>query len=359
MHMAAVSLFESFNPSTAEPMTIQVPAHIEKLIFLHDSVALPSFGVFVATRSAARVDQESGMLLPPLRSLHFEESSTADDGLLLADLANTHQLSPSDARQVLQRWVEGLRERLESREIVSIPGIGRLYKNYTRRVQFLPDVSHFSAEHFVKPTLQFSPLGEVRQVLDLPQEAQAEHPSGPKTPVRSSRRLLWLSVTLLLVALGAGAYWLWSERQPGNANAADSTATPEVVQRESPSAVPEVQAPEVVETPKVNTPPTQTAPVVKPAPRPAKIAPPAPDPKVRAAESEKTCVLVVATKQDKREAEVLRNSLKNSAYNAYLISKNGHQVHVRFPYDQLGDIQQAIFDIQLLTGERDIWIKQK
>ncbi len=299
------------------------------------------------------------MLLPPLRSLHFEESPAEDDGLLLADLANTHQLSPSEARQVLQRWIEGLRERLESREIVSIPGIGRLYKNYARKMQFLPDAIHFSAEHFVKPTLQFSPLGEVRQVLDLPQDAQQHKLSGQKTPVRGSRRLIWLPIALFLITLGAGAYWWLSLRPADDTGSATPAAVPDVEQRELPPASPEAAVPQTVDIPDEKASPAQAAPVVKAAPETAKIAPSAPAPKVRAAESEKTCVLVVATKQNKQDAEALRNTLKNSTYNAFLVSKNGHQVHVRFPYDQLSDIKEAIIDIQFLTGERDIWIKQK
>lgn len=340
----------------AEPMSIQVPAHIEKLIFLHDSVALPSLGLFVAKRSAARVDQDSGMLLPPMRSLHFEESSVADDGLIVSDLAATHQLSSAEARQVLQRWIDGLRERLESREIVSIPGIGRLYRNYARSLQFLPDSSHFSPEHFVSPTLQFSPLGEVRKVLDTPGVALEQQPPLREKEGKSNGRLIGLFVALFLVALGAGAYWWLSARQP-DAPVAVVPAAPEAA--EVPKPAPPAAVAEVEEMAVEEALPAQETPVVKPAPGTAKIAPPKQAPKAVAAEAEKTCILVVATKKDRAEAETLRSTLKNSAYEAYIVSKNGYQVQVRFPYEQVSEIQQAIFNVQHLTGERDIWIKQK
>ncbi|MDX2135638.1 MAG: hypothetical protein SFV52_12650 [Saprospiraceae bacterium] len=336
-------------------MPIDVPAHIEKLIFLHDTVVLPSFGAFVAKRRQAQVDPEKGTLAPPTRTLAFDDAVLSNDGLLVADIARTHRIDMADAEEEVYAWVKDMEERLDRREIVTLPGIGRLYKNYIQRVQFIPDANNFNTETFGLPPIQFSPLGKSRQVSEDTWEAPAA-----TMPAKASRRP-WLGIlsALLLLGLAASGVFMWWTRS--HEPYTDIISLPNSIQKNTPGA----QETALEQATNAQAPPAEGVAESKPRkPAAAQDVPAAKKPSkpiVNAAPPAKgkTCVLIVATLQDTENANRLKNQLVAAGYDLFTMEKNGHQVGVRFSYNDLSEVQQTIFDLQKLTGERDIWIKQK
>ena len=147
-------------------MQIDIPAHIEKLLFLHDTLVIPGFGGFTATIASAKADFTGGTVTPPSKILTFSENLTVDDGRLIQDIANTHGVSTEEARTVVTDFVGKMQALLNQREIVTLPNIGRLYKNYMQKIQFLPDATNFNAAAYGLPPLQFSPLGRSREVTE-------------------------------------------------------------------------------------------------------------------------------------------------------------------------------------------------
>ena len=154
-------------------MQIDIPAHIEKLLFLHDALEIPGFGGFTATRTPASTDFVGGVVSPPAKTLAFSENLSIDDGLLIADIADAHGLTIEDASRTVEEFVEKMRELLDQREIVTLPGVGRLYKNYVQKIQFLPDATNFNAASYGLPPLQFSPIARSREVEKSPAETTA------------------------------------------------------------------------------------------------------------------------------------------------------------------------------------------
>ena len=143
-------------------MQIDIPAHIEKLLFLHDALVIPGFGGFTATRTPASTDYVGGTVNPPAKTLAFSENLTINDGLLTADIADAHGLSIEEANRAVEVFVEKMRNLLDQREIVTLSGVGRLYKNYVQKIQFLPDATNFNASSYGLPPLQFSPIARSR-----------------------------------------------------------------------------------------------------------------------------------------------------------------------------------------------------
>ncbi|HNM26926.1 MAG TPA: hypothetical protein PKL15_15900, partial [Saprospiraceae bacterium] len=86
-------------------MQVDIAAHIERLLFLHDTLVIPGFGGFTATRSPASADYSGGTVTPPTKTLSFNENLTVDDGILVNDIAQVHQLSLDEARRVVQDFV--------------------------------------------------------------------------------------------------------------------------------------------------------------------------------------------------------------------------------------------------------------
>lgn len=156
-------------------MHIDIASHIEKLLFLHDTLIIPSFGGFTAMRAPAGVDYVGGAVTPPSKTLTFNENLTTDDGILVDDIASANHITAEEARRAIEQFVDQTELQLNQREIVTLPGVGRLYKNYVQRTQFLPDATNFHAGSYRLPPLQFSPITRSREVIEKPAAAPASN----------------------------------------------------------------------------------------------------------------------------------------------------------------------------------------
>jgi nucleoid DNA-binding protein len=373
-------------------MRVDLAAHLEKLLFLHDQLNIPSFGGFVVRRTPAATDYVGGTVSPPSKTLTFNENLTTDDGLLVQDIANTHGISVEDARHVVQDFVDKLQHTLNQREIVTLPGIGRLYKNYVQKIQFLPDSTNFDTEAYGLPPLQFTPIARSRNVEEpsgaaapVPAPAMPATPPSPPLPPpnltampetawtpkpdTSSRLLALFGVLLLFAAIGLGIWWLQRSRanedlagrepssvagddRPRNAEGSpDERGTPAGGRTNDPAGQSKQTQP-AAESPKTSRPAAKPAPVTPPAeePRPSTAEPPG---------EGRLAVLIVATLREEANADRLIGLLEREGYDVYLLQKNGYQVGIQFRYQDVEEIQDKIVALQRLTGEPNIWIKKR
>ena len=366
-------------------MQIDIPAHIEKQLFLRDSIIIPGLGGFTATPTASTVDYVGGSVTPPSKTLTFSENLTTDDGMLIQDIAQTHGISTEEARQVVEEFTEKTQQLLNQREIVTIPRIGRLYKNYVQRIQFLPDAANFNAESYGLPPLQFSPIARSREVTEpvpappnTPTSTAASSVSLPPAntagniPVpamveeeeparRSGSWGVFLSIALLIGAIGIGI-WYWQHQKMlrlANANQTEQPTDETTTKAEKPAKKTRPNANEtqqIIETD-----------VTAPADTPSAEDVAANEKRMQEAREaiEKTavdgreCILVVATLQDKNNADRLVKMLKSNRYQVYFFQKNGYQVGIQFNYHNISEVQDKIIALQSLTNEQNIWIKKK
>jgi CCDC81-like prokaryotic HU domain 2/CCDC81-like prokaryotic HU domain 1 len=353
-------------------MQIDIAAHIEKLLFLHDSLAIPALGGFTATRTPASADFAGGTVNPPAKTLSFSENLTVDDGILVDELMRAHHISAEDARNIISEFVEKTHQLLGQREIVTLNGVGRLYKNYVQKIQFLPDAANFNTASYGLPPLQFSPIARSREIekpleptqtpatpAKTPESAGAlQTTNAPVTVVTtlpqptSSSNINWgmiLSILFLSVALGGG-YWYWKKQK---AKAQDIEP---IAQTETPAQQLKREAAEAAEAPESNEDPETVKEAL------AKAAAESVAKKTEDARNNlngKTCILVVATLQDKTNADRLQNILEKEGYDVYYVQKNGHQVGIEFKYSKYVEVQDKIKALQKLTGEQQIWIKKR
>lgn len=139
-------------------MQIDVGAYIADLLYEYDSVNVPGLGGFQSRYQPADIDQVQGKLHPPSKRLDFNENLVVDDGLLVNYIKEKHQLTYAEAERAVEEYVRGVKAAIEKREIVVFPRVGRLYKDYENKVQFLPDNTNFNTEAFGLPTVQFYPV---------------------------------------------------------------------------------------------------------------------------------------------------------------------------------------------------------
>jgi hypothetical protein len=356
-------------------MQIDIPAHIEKLLFLHDALVIPGFGGFTATRTPASTDYVGGTVNPPAKALAFSENLTVDDGLLTADIADTHRLSTEDAQRAVEEFVEKMRALLDQREIVTLPGVGRLYKNYVQKIQFLPDATNFNASSYGLPPLQFSPIARSREVEKTvepnpvagtassnagstppaPPPPMPEPTFAPERVGGGSKIGTALGIFLLLAALSAGI-WYWQHRK--------AAASEELVQEET-STEQTTSKPETNQEKAETQEPETAAPVVEPDPDKAaaeslEAREEAARAKVNAMRNGRECILIIATLSDKGNVDKLRAMLKEEGYDEYYVPKgNSYMVGVRFYYLKPAEIEEKRKALMALTGVNFIAVKKK
>lgn len=139
-------------------MQIDVGAAIAELLYEHDSVNIPGLGGLVAKYKSAAIDQVQGKIHPPSKDLNFNNNLVVNDGLLVNLIKEKHQLSYGDALKAVEEYVKGIKEAIAKREIVVFPNVGRLYMDYEKNLQFLPDNTNFNTDVYGLPTVQFYPV---------------------------------------------------------------------------------------------------------------------------------------------------------------------------------------------------------
>lgn len=345
-------------------MQIDIPAHIEKLLFLHDALVIPGFGGFTATRTPASTDFVSGVVNPPAKTLAFSENLTVDDGLLVADIADAHGFSLNEAARAVEEFVGEMRSLLDQREIVTLPGVGRLYKNYVQKIQFLPDATNFNASSYGLPPLQFSPIARSREIsgtkapiaepTTLAEEGKTKPQAVAQTPVppppmpeptyspeRSKRGAKWLTALggLLLLVAFLTAVWYWKVRKKADVLQDPQPEKEEVAIEEK--AVPQAPANEIQPSQEEQT---KAEDAVKTREKEARE-------QLDSVRKGRECILVVATLSSKENVDKLLRLLAEEGYEPYLQPKgNSFMVGIRFRYLKPEEIDEKKGALKALTG---------
>ncbi len=73
--------------------------HIEYLLLTHDCVTLPGLGSFVAMEMDSQTNNEENAIIPPYRTVHFNNKMTESDGLLENSLCANYHISHEEAEK--------------------------------------------------------------------------------------------------------------------------------------------------------------------------------------------------------------------------------------------------------------------
>lgn len=189
-------------------MEIDISKHIVELLYEHDVVSLPGLGSFVGAYKSAVVDQVSGTVAPPAKTITFDDNLRMDDGLLIDTIGKSYGVTFDTATDLVQNYVSQIREVLDRREIVSFPNLGRLYRDFEQNLQFLPDVTNFNTESHGLPDVKVYPIAApepepVLPAVEEPLVVENQRSSGPLPSAVSLGRIInhWLRDNVLLVGI--------------------------------------------------------------------------------------------------------------------------------------------------------------
>jgi nucleoid DNA-binding protein len=141
---------------------LEVSKYIKDLLFIHDCVILPGFGGFVANYKPANIDDNLNIVFPPSKAIGFNRNLSKNDGLLINRLAESENLSYSEAEKSVQFFTEDIRVRIQRGERVVLDKVGCFYNDRRHNLLFEPSkelnylVDAYGMEQIELPKLSLS-----------------------------------------------------------------------------------------------------------------------------------------------------------------------------------------------------------
>lgn len=109
---------------------------IRQHLYLEDDTIIPGLGGFSSRHYPARLIPETGTVIPPVREILFDRSLQHNDGKLQERVAQECGTNLSRARQLLEDFVNELKQKTALGEKVLLEGIGYFYGDENGDVLF-------------------------------------------------------------------------------------------------------------------------------------------------------------------------------------------------------------------------------
>ena len=161
-------------------MDIQLTSDIKDLLMEDGMAILPGLGGFTSTYKPAVTDGVMGVLHPPSYHIAFDPNLQVNDGKLVDYIREKYHVSSTVAQEAIDAFVKETKSQFDKKEIVILPEIGRLYVDFTQKIQFLPEATNFNVDAFGLSTISFSPIS--RTISEAVKPVPAEFTSGEKAP---------------------------------------------------------------------------------------------------------------------------------------------------------------------------------
>ena len=156
-------------------VNMELSTYIKDLLYRYECVILPGFGAFLTNYQPAKIE-DGHRFHPPSKSLSFNRQLQTNDGILANYAASVEGISYELALQKIRNNTGDLSLRLSEGESITLPGIGSLAMNASRKVEFQPaneenfNRESFGLSSFASPAIERAKLNTEPKVLALPKE---------------------------------------------------------------------------------------------------------------------------------------------------------------------------------------------
>lgn len=150
-----------------------ISQYIYDLLLDNDYVAVPGLGGFVCQYQPAAIDRHRSLIAPPARTIAFNKALNQNDGLLIQHVVLKDIVSYKDAEEKVRDFVAQCNQQLHQIGSIQFPGIGRLYMDELKNIQFTP--SHESLpldDSFGLANIVFVPVSRMGEEQELAVESE-------------------------------------------------------------------------------------------------------------------------------------------------------------------------------------------
>ena len=112
---------------------------VKDLILDNDEVTLPGLGTFVSELMPSTFSDKGYTINPPYRRLSFRQRWDESDSILSDFYSETNGIDRDKAEKIVGEFVTGLKETLQAKKVVVLPGLGRLRATKENAFFFIAD----------------------------------------------------------------------------------------------------------------------------------------------------------------------------------------------------------------------------
>ena len=196
---------------------------VKDLILDNDEVTLPGLGTFVPELMPSTFSDKGYTINPPYRRLSFRQRWREDDSLLADFYSRTNGIDKSQAAGIVGEFISGLKETLQSKKLVVLPGLGRLRATKENAFFFIADEDldiypyGFGLEPVSLKTHEETPEEVTAVVKELQEALTADDSVKVEEKTVARRKKPWLAATLWIAAsviLFLGLFMLFARIAP-------------------------------------------------------------------------------------------------------------------------------------------------
>nr|WP_299343404.1 SPOR domain-containing protein [Allomuricauda sp.] len=196
---------------------MRIDSYIKELLYDYNCVVVPGFGAFLAHGKSAEIDANNHTLVPPNKSISFNVQLNENDGLLVSHIAKDKKLGYDSLLNEIEQVGKDWEERMKQGEHIELIGIGKLWLNPEKKIQFQPENKvNYLTSSFGLSAFAATPIK--REVLKEEVEQLEEKIPFIITPEKREESVFrpWLkyaAVILLAVSMGFTGYKTYGDIQ--------------------------------------------------------------------------------------------------------------------------------------------------
>ncbi|MCK0161152.1 SPOR domain-containing protein [Allomuricauda sp. F6463D] len=196
---------------------MRIDSYIKQLLFDYNCVVIPGFGAFLAHTKSAEIDLATNTLAPPSKAISFNAQLSKNDGLLVSHISKEKKLGYEEMLVEIEKIAQDWNNTLHKGESIELFGIGKLWHNNEKRIQFQPEEKvNFLTSSFGLTSFAATPVQ--REVIKEEVEALEERIPFIITPEKREQTsfrpwLKYAAVILLAVSMGVTSYSTYGDIQ--------------------------------------------------------------------------------------------------------------------------------------------------
>lgn len=223
---------------------------LKDILIREDKITVPGFGTFETTYQSAQLDEKTGVIHPPTKSVSLDTTKTEDpDGKLASALAKIG-ISDSEVQPMVAAFISTVKNKLADKATVSIDEVGVISADDKGNPVLKPVTSKLSIDNYGLDTEEIEPVeagarvvaaaatqngGKISKSAAEDVKAQPKTSSTTKTsttktvttttttktdkePKKKSSLLKWLIVILPIVAILAILFVVFKDKILGTSD---------------------------------------------------------------------------------------------------------------------------------------------
>ena len=127
---------------------INLARHIEILLLENDCVVIPGIGGFITNAEEARFLEQEWQMMPPYRTVRFNQALKNNDGLLVQSYMNIYDASFPAAQKQMQMDIDEMMDQLNLTGEYAMENIGTLRMDINRNISLETDESGINTPWF-------------------------------------------------------------------------------------------------------------------------------------------------------------------------------------------------------------------